>query len=891
MAQRKAPRSTMNGSRKPPPTPDPRLPTEEQLRKALTAPLLLPAQGGAPRPPPLMVAELAVALLRVYRTGKSEVALYWPEPPDVSVIYPLACLALLLAPGPQENGQRRDPPARFRVLYLPWNTRTGTGLQTVLVDRDTIYRANAGHLYRYHPGLPTSSPRTDGWEAFHQALIRVKDLSGEVKHKGYKHRKLPEYQHPCLLEVVPQCSAGNLEAERPILHRARTHTILNKIRPGNVDDPASAPFMLFGLHRDETEKTQLRTALERTPPPLHAVVLDARRRSIDALGAEWHASLEFILAELRNIHGTLPVLAVTDEPYIQHILATTLLPAHHGLPWLESVPTFARHSIRRPGALFEEPPSFVPSGAQEIQSSSFEGTTLKLISQIRTLRKKARDLRDFEADLALRDLQRAVRRCSRLTSGVENLSDFVYQEIDHDDDITHDLMAPYDVRAPFRRITSSIGSALHLTMHESIGALDERLNAFSQEVREAPPMARLLRDTLKRTFAKSANTIVVLPIPMEAAHAQKALIDDWAMGAEVRERISEAKLQFLDIRGLQAELEAELARRIQTAILVAPPPSLALEVMALPTLPEHLILLADMDHLRQIGDGAMRLSKLREFENLAARFGRLGKAAAEEIQRHHGHPAPLHLDEFDLDDYVPSARERTINLLSAEDDRGGALIELRTNQGVRIHARPKTKLVLFDREAPANPFYEKEAQQAKQGDQLCVIGEQFEDMARTLIDLRVPADEVRAYHEEVRQRISLLAGGLSEKARAIYDRIQKTGHQPPSHDRIIDWIRVDAYLSEDVRTVRPHAPWRIEDFLAFTRALGISETRARRYWSTIQGTRSRRLSVGLLRHEAYRTVLVKPYSIVVPTEIEALRAFAEQHVDEITDIIVKEIPS
>ncbi|WP_141619037.1 hypothetical protein [Myxococcus sp. AB036A] len=778
----------------------------------------------------------------------------------------------------------REEPVSFRALYLPWTLHTGMGYRSILIDRVRLHRLNAEHLGR----LDLASSAKERWRGFHQALIRVKDLQGRITDKRYKNRILPEYQHSALEELVPVCRVGEVVPKHTVLHRVQKYTLLGDVTSGEVNDPANAPFMLFGLHRDDMIETASHSLLIRVPAPVHAILLDATDRARQPFGPNWYAVFGAILAAIRHTHGRIPVLAVTDDPFVQNLLCSRLLHLHDGLHKKSTVPKWARLSDRRTGALLMDPEPFSDTGELDIQVASFAGRFVDILGRIRRLRTQALKLGDADTADALKEVRETLRRCARLPIGVDALSDFVHDETSRES--WRDIMAMYSAGPALDRITRP-SSVLTQVESTAVRELDKDVRAFIEGVRAVSPMAPLLAATLKKAFTKASVLAVVMADAMEAEHADIALSAHPEIGPDVRKRLVTGELRFVYPEQLRVQLQSK-KHRIDSLVMVSLSSNVLLEALTLRDLPQHIVVLADGDQVQHLEDRSSRLGELGEMGEIAVRLGQLASACKREIVTRNGRYAPLSWDDPLRDD--DEGGERTGPRLldfTSDDDRTSPIIRLRTRQGFIIRARPKMGLVLFEREAPANPFSEKHAQDLVPGDEICVLNQEFMETARARLHFYVEAEQVRTYHEVIQAKLESIPGdSLTEKARSIAERMRKTERIAPELHRVLDWIRVDQYLKEDVSTVQPHAPKQLEDFLAFANAIGIREREARAFWKqSVLETRSRRLSGGLKLHKAYLHILVDPYAAEAATpsrrtDIQALRALAERYVDVIEEV-------
>jgi hypothetical protein len=169
-----------------------------------------------------------------------------------------------------------------------------------------------------------------------------------------------------------------------------------------------------------------------------------------------------------------------------------------------------------------------------------------------------------------------------------------------------------------------------------------------------------------------------------------------------------------------------------------------------------------------------------------------------------------------------------------------------TDNGGIIIARPRSTIVRFDPDAPIDAYTECFAEQLRPGDLVCVLTRAFFDGVRELLGTgAAAAREIRAYHEFVAERVSAMEGSsYRDKATRIAAEIARRGRSI-SEVRVVDWLRADRWMKEDDATVRPHAPWRYEDFEPFMLSLGAPPPLIPHFWRLgVMMTRSARLSAG-----------------------------------------------
>src|SRR5262249_46652321 len=125
------------------------------------------------------------------------------------------------------------------------------------------------------------------------------------------------------------CAVGVLGDDalsKPLLCRIRKHTNIKKFSYDGVDRVHQAHYAILGVKAGERS---LRGAFASSPAAVDAILLNALQRRCETLGRNWSGRIAEVLAASRDRFGSaLPVLAVTDDSWIQHVLAKEVLPKH-----------------------------------------------------------------------------------------------------------------------------------------------------------------------------------------------------------------------------------------------------------------------------------------------------------------------------------------------------------------------------------------------------------------------------------------------------------------------------------------------------------------------------------------------------------------------------------
>lgn len=842
-------------------------------------------ERAAPRPP---VPELVEALLRVQRTDRSEAVLCWPyAPPNIAIMHSLAVQTLLsVPPPPSADGQGADEPLPLRTLFYPWVRPSRLAQSGVLVDKTWVLKTNLRHINQSRDSKKNrSSPLAD----MHRALIRVKDLDGEVRgRRGRPKSKIPEYSHPTLTEVSPQAVLmDGSAASLGLLHRTRRFTQLPDLSLGSPDDPKTAHYMLLGLHRSARPKR----ALSKSLAPVHVVLVDATSRATRGLGDAWKEKYAEVLATVRRTFGHVPVLAITDDPFVHTVFVRDLLAMHDAKGEMTKK---GQTPIAQP-ALYCEQGSILAAtnaaplifeGCERIRAVGFGGIGGEVLSALNNLHARALAIDDEQSARLLRTVKSVIRRCANAPGGLQLLDDFLTGQ--DGIEVAMQVMRGYRPHTIFGELANP-ALALAQGYPEDIKSLRQKTGEFLDQYNTTTPMGSVLETVVGELMGKSSKVLLTMR-DGTALDFARARLSASPIGERFKKRLEQEMLIAMDYPSTEALLREgggndprTFRNQINWLILVGPKRADATRLMALPWLPRDVIVIGDLDLLRNIAGDAKRLSRFTAFgAPVQQRLVTLARESSAEIARRDATRTPVTWDEPPEEDveFVPMSTELDLGTKGSPQ-----VIILKTSNNYEIKARPGSDLVVCDWDDPANPFQKGRADQISEGDEIAVLGEAFIEGARGLLDIRATAATgLRSYHETVRGALPLIPGATrKDKAIEIANRMG----EPDLVDRVYDWINVERYLQEDMRLVRPHAPQTFPMFLQFMTAIGRGERAARIDWIwAVVATRSRRVSAALQFHEAYLGILVDPHAMAAENPrladgMRSLRLLAEDFVGRV----------
>jgi hypothetical protein len=353
-------------------------------------------------------------------------------------------------------------------------------------------------------------------------------------------------------------------------------------------------------------------------------------------------------------------------------------------------------------------------------------------------------------------------------------------------------------------------------------------------------------------------------------------------------------LRFVDAIGLREATALPPRERHQTStlIVVSPTRQQVLSMMAEPWLPSEVIILSDARTLGAIARDAHFLAASPAFAPFSHRLHKLKTSAQSASEAVTGCKVVLTSDiPPPADTEFPTTR--LIDLSGTGRSGNEILVRLETDDSQTILARQRTRLVAFDDSFAVPAYRPLVANDAQLGDAICVISDDFVDMARSRLDIsHVASEEMRAYHHLVYSLYDKVPGNSDRSKRehlaALINQLRK---QPQdlevSPETIRYWVDLDEQLSLPLEEVTPHAPQQWPTFERFMTALGVSNTLAERYWNwAVIHTRSNRLRAAHRLHEAYLGILISPHAAEAENpkrveDIRALRSAAEAFVSRI----------
>lgn len=812
--------------------------------------------------------------------GGRRTVLYWPAS-EISLAAGavLTCLADCLAATPIEvvhDGETfsaLSTPIGLRTLLFPAASTVHRPLKDVYADKETISRCHTRHHVR-----AIRREAEAGLADYHQALSRVKTLNGLAR----DGQVYDEFRHPNLDEVV---ASGPLNGSVPdhghLLWHARTKTDLRmQSRTGLADDPKAAPFFSFSLRADDAANARINAATL----PIDVLLIDLTRRGRARLGLTWRDKIRGLTAKIEAAHRGIGVIALTDDPWtfdavrFEALATETRMRGRVDREVCPSEVVFATDSAVA-GPTQEAAVEW--RGCERIAVEGFGGEIVTEVAQLRALATAAANAGDVRGADTVRRLMGRLRRAASLPASLGALSDFVTEEMGRA--VAAEQVAAYEVNGLIADL-AQVGSVLSQVAYDQLTASIAKARELREKAVKATPMSGLVEEAARRFLGSSSKCLFVFQSDLIAELAYEDLV---TRIPDLEGRIDNGMVHFTDVQGAAdiAGLPDGERNQFYRMVLVGPTRAQLLGWMAKPWLPKELLVLLDLDTMRATSRDALRLSEYPEFAPLKRRLSLLAQRTRDTASRLGG--AAINLDSLEVP--LPDVE---IPMGAVVDMAGPSrtprdLIEFTLSNDLRVIARPRTRLVSKLPSQALVSYGETEASKIDEGDEICVMGQAFIEKMRPLLNISaVAAEEIRSYHDVVRERFRDLPGQtVSARLRVVSERMGEPRADPA---KIRYWVALDGEAEKALHDVVPHAPRDRATFLRFMKALGVSEGTARRFWAwAVIEQRSVRQRVGTVLYDAYRSILVDPHGADASqldrlSGVKAVRSAAEQFVATVT---------
>lgn len=754
-----------------------------------------------------------------------------------------------------------------RAVIFPYARSTHAAARRVQVDAEVVGTTNFEHYARQH------AVKNDPAKDYHQVMSRVRSLDGRT----LDGQVYPEFRHPVLDEVVPHGPPNGLSGKTAaLLWRTHRKTDIGKLaRSGLADDPSQGKFYTFELRAGD----RLGVTLRSISPAPDFLLLDLTRVGRQRLGWDWSMRAKEMVECLREVHPSAGILAITDDPWTFNAVQFDVLGVRKYGKRGKAAPAPGRTILALSGGILatKVPPEF--DGCQSVQIEGFYGQIGSISEELRSLAAKVRDTGDHAAADLISDLGVTVRRTASLPGSVTEFSQFL--EAETSAAMASDRIAAYRGTGILKDLSDPDSVASQI---DAGSVVRDKVAEIMSGLADATPMASLLDDALAPSLRSASKSLFIFRSDMIAEFASHRLSGN----AKLAERLDSGMIAFggSDALDAIAASTSVVRNRVKRAVLVAPTRASILKFFVRPWLPENITILADADTLAYAARDASKLSfELRDHAigHRLSTFSECALERTEGIGRH-----VTNLDKMPpLDDLDP--QDTSVIDLTGGNRGERELLEFTLYSGQRVISRKGTRLVLRDDAAAVTSYVERQASEVRVGDEMCAIGPAFIERARSLVNIRATAaEEIRTYHEIIRERFAELPGAsVAARLRWLVDAMGEPLETP---EKARYWISLEDEIDKPMHEVVPHAPQDKSTFMRFTRALGIGTSVAENFWLwAVVSQRSHRMRSGNVFHDAFRGILTDPHAALAQNrdrqgDIRALRMMAEEHVSIVREI-------
>eukprot|EP01037_Dinobryon_pediforme_P010504 gene10504-10572_t len=817
--------------------------------------------AGLNRPTLVLLSHTLDALV----AGSSAAVLQWPDGQrDISILHPLTMLALLGSRPATMVGQWRscDAVPDFRTLYYPWRGGgTGADQRTWLAERQFLLKPNMLHLTR----------RETGQEEHSSAMRDLHEMLGHFNALRSRDQSHPHLAHPALSELYPLFSADGVDGSAPIFDRA-AHELFGRVRYGagidrlpdhrtTLTDPKGAPFGFYGITRRADPRAALRHAAldpARGGRAPDICVLDLGYPGLNRLGYHWEDLVASFLEVLLGQAPKLPILAVTQDAYVQRRIATILRQSKAArLANRTAIPQSVL--MRRSGDIVADDPAIERVSPITVEFQSIGGASLAALN---ALGDAASGCSDRALAGALRRSAANLRRAAALPNGLS---------------ATYDALCELDGQAAAeafleQRSEASVLSPILDALATGLsGPPRERLLAAESAVRAAythldaeTPIGSALAQLATTLSRASTFGIVVFSDETDLRLAEVRLAGNATAAGILRRRMERGQTRMTHAGLLEdslAAIEVGASRNSwKRLILVAPRLGFLDKLMARGWLPEQMLILCDRAFATRVAGSYAGLAKHQDFGGqgrIGDRLRVMAAAAKAEAEARNVGAVDLELSARPPVDVPDTVIDMTDGQTAGRD-----LIRITLESGRELRALRGSAMIRHNRQAAINPYDRVSASQLLAGDAIVVPDRAFVDAARRVLPVHVLAQGwVKIYHDTIVGALATLPGNtLSAKARALHARLQAQNLRATSVAAVQEWLRAEEHRADPAELLRPHAPQSRGDFALFAAALGIPAQIAEKMWNEgIDQLRVGRRRAGARMARAFISVLVDPH--------------------------------
>ena len=841
------------------------------------------------------VAAAVGAFRKAVSKRQSSVILNWPRPlPGVSALHGIAFLCEL-AEGPEMY-------RGLSTIFFPASARTGANQRALLVDRSWLIEVNQPWLNSFYPKLKTESESAERTQArFHKLVARVQDLRTEAL-SNFKRAKAVvdrtiDREHPTLFELTPRRSldsSGTLKnPEDFFLERSRKLSELLTHKKNAADhqrveavEPKTTPWLLSVIHgASPMHAWTTCTAPSHRKPDV--VLIDLQYRARARLGENWRRELSDIASRMRHGDPDLPIVAVTDDPFVAAFAKYELAAKQKGNKKKRPLPvvlirqnaTSLLQNKKEDGRFLESSP-----GRLVLEIDVFA-------SDLAAFAANAMQVRRHTANLAGGKIARCIGVClsrMRMLANSPVSQTGVNQAFDDPDErhLNNRLLESFNIGASLAELREIAPRA---------GNLESEIMAFAEEAQELAvafsssaeiTTKKMLRSRLE-TLPKRGTRTLVVASGVSAAQLLERWIENDPDLRDVTDRLGE-KFDIVTARDsiTEVEIAATSMRPYGHVLLISPPPREALALLCNPSCPSKVELLVDASSAKFLADyGDALLKAWPEKEPGYAQICDTVTQVRSSLK-----PSIADLPDLELGDPSTSG-SKIIDMTVKTHASEGRVLKITTVDGDTIHANPQTVFV-SRKQAALDNFEYLRGDKIVPGREILVPGTLFLEALQSAHEFRAAAAPLLAdYHAAVRDRADQLTGGnLRSKAQQVLMVMHHAAVEPPTLDSVQRWLDVRRQDEVPVELRAPQAPRLFKHFRMFCDALGIDDTLIEIYWTyAITATRGGRIRSGLQLRKLYASALIDPDAVLranisARPLIEKIRDLSAEHVSEVLHI-------
>ena len=837
--------------------------------------------------------------LGILITGQSCIVLQWPSGQrDVSLIHPLAMLAILCAPAARTARGMSwcDAVPDFRTLYFPWRGgATGAVQRNLLLDRHELLRRNQYHLTRRAVNEPEAS----------DALGRLHETFGHLTLLSRQDTRRPHLAHPTLSEIYPVFVAdgGELapsafdQAIGELFGRVRYGAALDRLidyRSG-LSHPASAPFGLFGVSsRADFREAFAHAALSaeggRGRPP-DVCLLDLGPPALARLGHAWEKVLDHFFAETRSRFSDLPVLAVTQDSYVHRRVETIVRTAGQDT----KSTGFAGASNSAILVRLSDDPLTIDPAIEHVSSIKVQFCTAAgpASEALSALSEAARETADPALAGTLRRGIGGLRRALSLPCGLATAYGVLCEEQGQAAaEAFLEFRSSATLLIPIANaLATGIGGTERARLLDAEAAVRRAFEALDTET----PIGSLFSELAVALARKSSRSLVVFATDIEQRLAERRVVGEDEAGRAFQRRLNSGYVRFVAAVNLETQLKIIEASRDRNSwkrlVLIAVLLDQLSVVLSRSWLPEELIVLCDRPFAIRAANVYRHLATHRDLAgegHIGSRLSSVTSAARVEAEARAVPRVDLELEPRP----TFSAEEAVIDLTDDGEDDGAELVVLTLQSGRTLKARLGSVIVRHHRDAEINPFERALAKDIRPGDAIVIPDRAFVEEARRILPVRVLAQNwVDVYHRAVEASLAQILGDtLSAKAHSVLTEIRARGARTKSQGAVLDWLKVEERKITPRDQLRPHAPQSRREFNVFMAVIKVPQEVAEKIWTEgIEPLRIDRRRAGLRMAQAFISVLVDPHAAAAGLDAsvrQSIKTLCTRALDHLDGVVV-----